>query len=148
MIGVKMLSERDLESFEKGCKAIGEKFERRKRTLVCILNEDEKIVLDNKGRWIKVYDYTDYPYTSALKSWVIPKSIEFDEDHKELTIRLERPEGEKIVVGLYPVFRSIRRPYPSILYPTVLEAPNILLPEFEEIYHLQKLRGILRHYKG
>ena len=117
--------------FITGCKRSLGDIIVRPRTLVCVLNDTEKIVLDKKGRWVKSYAaYHDghTVVTGELTTWGIPKDIKLH--HKGMIIELKSPPGKRIetdVTGSDHWF-----------FGYISWDPFEIAPEFKELYLRRK----------
>ena len=116
----------NIEDFKRGCRVAGGELEEKKRTLVCELNEDEKIVMDNKGRWVKTYGFVGYQV--SLRTWSVPTKIIVDEEDKSMEIILI--SGKSILAGLR-IQTTFRLPQkPSWEVSLIIDDPKEMLPEF------------------
>jgi hypothetical protein len=112
-------------NFERGCRMLGGEFEEKPRTLVCVLNDVEKIVVDKKGAWVKSY------LENNLRTWSKPTKVIVDETNKTMEIFLI--SGNSIFIEICS--------FPWGKIPTLSYDPEEKLPEYEEAWMKRRMVG-------
>lgn len=110
-----------VEEFKRGCRLVGGDVEEGKRVVGCILNDEEKIVIDKKGRWVKVYTiaYDGVMMDTKITVWDYLKGIAVFDD--EFIIRTKNT-NEPVYV------RKVNRF--GFEVPTVDSTPIFIHPDF------------------
>ena len=104
-----------VDEFKRGCKLVGGDVEEGKRVVRCILNDEEKIVVDKDGRWVKVYAsvYDGYTVDTKITVWDYLKDIATLDD--ELVISTENAEEpvyvRKVKTFAWEVPRVVSTPF-------------------------------------
>lgn len=135
----------NIEDFKKGCRVAGGELEEKTRTLVCELNEDEKIVMNNKGKWVKTYGLDYRSSSGSLHTWSVPTEIIVDEEDKSMEIVLA--SGKSILAGIQKQTRFHLPQKPTWEVSLIIDEPDEMLPEFKELWMKQRYaarRGALR----
>ena len=105
---------------------LGGEFEEKPRTLVCALNDVEKIAVDRKGAWVKTY------LENNLQTWSKPTEVNVDEANESMEIVLV--SGKSIFV------RTVRFRWGDV--PVIIYDPVEKLPEYEEAWMKRRVIGM------